>query len=213
MNTFKRIVFSGLIFFTACSNPVSTPLKDSVSAKDSVKRMMQEDLPPASDIKQFNWFYSAFAHAATTGDDSLFNVVIHPKHGLWIIHSEGAMPEFTKVMKVSEYKNGMGKGLLPFDRNAMMNVPKEEALPKVDCNSKNFYDKQGCFTQMQNSFAQEKIWLYAGLDAGKDKEISELASTITRTVVNTENQYRFYFSFIDGSWYLTFIDVRKPCEV
>lgn len=213
MNMNKQIGILGLLFIAACNNP-TTPVsqKDSVSERDSVKRMMQENLPPSSDIKQFNWFYSAFAQAATTGDDSLFNVVIHPSHGLWIIHSEGAMPNFTRVMKIADYKNAIGKGLLPFDRNAMMNVPKEESLPKVDCNSKSFYDKTGCFTQMQNSFAQEKIWLNAGLGADKDKEISELASTIMRTVVNTENHYKFYFSYINGSWYLTFIDVRTPCD-
>ncbi|HET6989872.1 MAG TPA: hypothetical protein VFJ43_01055 [Bacteroidia bacterium] len=209
----KILVISGMVFISACSNPSaeSTP-KDSLSGKDSIKKAMQENLPPSSDIRQFNWFYSAFAQAATSGNDSLFNVVIHPKHGLWIIHSEGAVPNFTKVMRIRDYKNMQGKGLLPFDRDAMMTAPKEEALPVIDCNSKNFYNKTGCFTQMQNSFAQEKIWLNAGLDADRDKEIAQLASTIMRTVINTENHYKFYFSLIDGTWYLTFIDIRTPCD-
>jgi hypothetical protein len=202
-----------MLIISACNTAEnnSSNTRDSLSRRDSLKKALQEDLPPASDIKQFNWFYSAFAHAAITGNDSLFNVVIHPKHGLWIIHSEGAMPQFTKVLKISEYKNALGKSIIPFDKNAMMNVPKEEDLPKIDCNSKNFYSKSGCFTSMQNVFEAEKIWKHAGLTADVDKEVGQLASTITRTVINTDN-FIFYFSLIDGSWYLTFIDVRKPCS-
>ena len=205
-------IFTGLFFLAACSETGNTPVAgDSTSKKDSIKKEMQEDLPPPSDIHQFNWFYSAFAHAATSGNDTLFDVVIHPEHGLWIIHSEGAVPQFTHVNHILEYKKTDGKSILPFERDAMMNVPKEEDLPVVNCDSKNFYSKSGCFTSMENKFAEQKIWKYAGLPADKDKEIEELASTITRTVINTEN-YRFYFSLINGSWYLTFMDIRRPCE-
>lgn len=209
----NKILFFIILLFSACSDSQNNVgSADTLSEKDSLKRAMQEDLPPSSDIKQFNWFYSAFAQAAVTGNDTLFNVVIHPKHGLWIIHSEGAMPNFTKVMKIRDYKNVQGKSLLPFERDAMMSVPKEEPLPLIDCDSKNFYNKTGCFTQLQNSFAVDKIWLNAGLDADKDKEINQLASTIMRTVINTHNYYKFYFSLIEGTWYLTFIDVRTPCD-
>src|ERR1035437_5604675 len=109
----NKILFFFLLIISACNNSSTNPAskKDSISGKDSLKKAMQEDLPPASDIKQFNWFYSAFAQAAITGNDSMFNVVIHPKHGLWIIHSEGAMPQFTKVMKIQDFKNAIGKGL------------------------------------------------------------------------------------------------------
>ncbi len=209
----NKIILVALLIFSACTNSSTNSVvnKDSMSPRDSLKRALQEDLPPSSDIKQFNWFYGAFAQAAVSGNDSLFNVVIHPKHGLWIIHSSGAMPQFTKVMRIQNYKDEMGKGLLPFDRDAMMVAPKEEELPKIDCDSKNFYSKSGCFSQLLNAFAQDKIWKNAALSADKDKEIEELASTIMRTVVNTAN-YKYYFSLIDGSWYLTFIDVREPCS-
>jgi hypothetical protein len=207
------LFFSMTVFLFSCSETGNkTTITDSVSKKDSVKKALQEDLPPPSDIKQFNWFYSAFANTAAKGNDTLFDVVIHPKYGLWIIHSEGAVPQFTHVDHINEYKAVNGKSLLPFDRDAMINVPKEEALPVVDCNAKNSWSKAGCFTTMENKFAEQKIWKYAGLTPEKDKEIEELAATITRTVINTENNYRFYFSLINGTWYLTFMDVRRPCE-
>lgn len=206
-------VFIALFLFAGCgSEENKTPgEKDSLSKKDSIKKAMQEDLPPPSEIKQFNWFYSAFAHAATTGNDTLFNVVIHPKYGLWIIHSAGAVPNFTHVNNILEFRKPDGKSILPFERSAMMSVPKEEALPVLVCDDDKSYNKNGCFTSLQNTFAEKKIWKYAGLSADKDKEIEESAKTITRTVINTEN-YRYYFSLINGSWYLTFLDIMEPCE-
>ena len=188
-----------------------TIAKDTLSEKDAIKKTLQEDLPPPTDIKQFNWFYSAFAYAAIAGNDTLFDVVIHPMYGLWIIHSEGAVPNFTHVTHIMEYKKANGKSLLPFDRDPMISVPKEGTLPVVDCESKNLYNKKGCFTSLQNSFKEQKIWKNAGLSADKDRAIEASAVTITRTVINTEN-YRFYFSLIDGSWYLTFMDIMRPCE-
>jgi hypothetical protein len=202
-----------LFFLVSCAgdDPGNAPLKESLSTRDSLKRILTENLPPPTDIKEFNWMYSGFMDAATDGGDSKFNVFIHPKHGLWIIHSDGATPKFTHVMKINEYLDAKGLEIIPMNRQAMMCAPKDEALPVVDCNSKDFYNKPGCYTQQQNIFAQEKIWQYAGLNADQDKEVAQLASTITRTVINTET-YRFYFSLIDGAWYLTFIDIRKPCE-
>ena len=190
-------IFSTLLFLAACSNENSgnAPLKDSLSSKDSLKRALTENLPPPTDIKEFNWMYSGFMDAATGGGDTKFNVFIHPKHGLWIIHSDGAMPIFTHVMKINEYLDAKGLEIIPMTRTSMMSTPKDDALPVVDCDSKDFYNKPGCYTTQQNVFAQEKIWKYAGLNADQDKEVTQLASTITRTVINTET-YRFYFSLI-----------------
>jgi hypothetical protein len=209
-----NFLFISIVLFliTGCDNETNKPgANDSLTKKEAIKKAFQEDLPPPSDIKQFNWFYSAFAHAATTGNDTMFDVVIHPELGLWIIHSAGAVPNFTRVTHISEFKMPDGKSLLPFDRDAMFRVPKEEALPVLDCDDNGPYNKKGCFTSLQNSFAEQKIWKYAGLPAEKDREIEASAATITRTVINTEN-YRFYFSLINGSWYLTFMDIMTPCE-
>jgi hypothetical protein len=207
------IFFAGLFFLASCTgdNSGNAPLKDSLSSKDSLKKILMDNLPSPTDIKQFNWMYSGFMDAATGGGDIKFNVFIHPKYGLWIIHSEGATPRFTHVTKINEYLDPKGLEIIPMDRLSMMSAPKDETLPVVDCDSKDFYNKPGCYTQQQNLFAQEKIWKYAGLNADEDKQVAQLASTITRTVINTET-YRFYFSLIDGAWYLTFIDIRKPCQ-
>jgi len=209
---FTLIAFS-LFIISGCGDASTNEAreKDSISKREAVKKALQEDLPPASDIKQFNWFYSAFAHAATTANDTIFDVVIHREYGLWIIHSAGAVPNFTHINHILEFKLPDGENLLPFKRDAMMNVPKEETLPVLICDDDKVYDKEGCFTSLQNTFAEQKIWKYAGLSAENDKEIEKSAKTITRTVINTQN-YRFYFSLINGSWYLTFMDIMTPCE-
>jgi hypothetical protein len=216
-----RALFIGIaisaLFISGCDTAVNNKAKENdtipkqISEKDAIKKTLQEDLPPSTDIKQFNWFYSAFAYTAIAGNDTLFDVVIHPMYGLWIIHSEGAVPNFTHVNHITEYKTANGKSILPFDRDAMISVPKEGTLPVVDCESKDLYNKKGCFTSLQNTFNEQKIWKHAGLSADKDRAIEASAVTITRTVINTEN-YRFYFSLIDGSWYLTFLDIMRPCE-
>jgi hypothetical protein len=202
-----------LLFFAACSGDEKSngTVGDSLSKKDSLKRALQENLPPPTDIKQFNWIYSAFVRAAADGNDSAFNVFIHPKKGLWVIHTDGALPVFTHITKISEYTNIKGRGLLPIVFWDINKEPKDESLPTVDCDKKGFYSKEGCFSTQENKFLEEKIWTYAGLSADQDKEVMQLATTITRTVVNTAN-FKYYFSLIDGSWYLTFIDIRRPCE-
>lgn len=201
-----------LLAFAACSEKTNEPgaQNDTLSAKDSLKKAISEDLPPPTDIHQFNWMYSAFIHKGIAADDTAFDRFVHPGHGLWIIHTEGAIPEFVHVNHIGDFKNAAGKRILPLPQELMQAEPQEDALPLVNCDAVNGYDKTGCFTTQQNVFAEEKIWLHAGLDAQQDKEVSQLAQTISRTVVHTAG-YRFYFSLIDGSWYLTFIDIRKPC--
>jgi hypothetical protein len=209
----KLYLLSFISLACACGNGnnENETAKDSMSARDSMKKSMAEDLPPPTDLAQFNWIYSAFVHAATTGDDSLFDKFIHPQHRLWIVYSNGAMPSFIRVKKIGEFKKPNGKRILPIEKDQMICELKEEALPAVDCDKPGFYEKQGCFTTLENKFREEKIWSYAGLTNENDKLVAESAATISRAVVNTAN-YKYYFSLINGSWYLTFIDIRQPCS-
>ena len=89
---------------------------------------------------------------------------------------------------------------------------KEEELPKINCDSKTFWTKDGCFSQQTNTFKDEKIWTYCGLSKEDEAKVEETAKTISYTVINTAMNARYYFSQIDGKWYLTFVDLRRPCE-
>ena len=131
---------------------------------------------------------------------SNINQFIHPKNGLRLIQSSGAMPNMTNTSAVD--KN------FPVDFSAV----KEEEVPKVNCDSKTFWTKDGCFSQQSNIFKDEKIWTYCGLSKEDEAKVEETAKTISYTVINTAMNARYYFSLIDGKWYLTFVDLRRPCE-
>ena len=128
------------------------------------------------------------------------NQYIHPKTGLWLIHSSGAMPKMENTSQVD--KN------FPIDFSSC----KMEALPGVNCESKSFWTKEGCYLQEMNSFKSEKIWTYCGLGKGDEAKVEEAAQGISVTVINTALSARYYFSLIDGKWYLSFVDLRRPCE-
>ncbi|MGL4596057.1 MAG: hypothetical protein ACRCYO_00930 [Bacteroidia bacterium] len=207
---FSALVFSAFFFVACSSEPAEKIASDSTIADTSLaKKSIIEDLKPSTDIKQFNWMYSAFVGAASGEKDELFNAFIHPTHGLWIIHSDGAMPQMKNIKKIEELKKE--KSFYPIKRDDMICTPSDEPLPEINCDAKKFWSKLGCFTQLSNAFKTQKIWEYAGLTDAQSKAAVASAETISRTLINTEN-YRFYFSLIDGSWYLTFIDVRKPCN-
>ena len=86
---------------------------------------------------------------------SNINQYIHPQNGLRLIQSSGAMPNMTSTSQVD--KN------FPVDFSAV----KEEELPKVNCDSKTFWTKDGCFSQfflcMQFTLPPQKEFQKHGL--------------------------------------------------
>lgn len=200
------------LLFGACNSDTNGQDEnaDSISAKDSLKKKITEDLPPSTDIKQFEWIYSSFA-AASTYSTKDFNIFIHPEHGLWIIRTNGALPQMMNVKNSAVVKGVDGDSLIPFNREKMIATPVADALPEIDCDSKTFWSKNGCFTSETNTFKEDKIWQFAGLNDNDAKKVEELSDQITRVVINTEMNMRFYFADINGTWYLLFLDMRVPC--
>lgn len=185
--------------------------QDTLSAKDSLKKQLAEDLPPSSDPAQFEWIYSTFVASAVT-DAQRFNVFINKEHGLWIISSNGATPQMVNVKDIAGMKNSKGDSLVPMDRVKMVCTPKSSGWPEKNCDMPSGWSMTGCYTTEQNKLRESKIWEYAGLNDSDNKKVTELAAGITRAVVNTEMNMTFYFTEIDGTWYLTFLDMRRPCE-
>ena len=212
-----KIVFPVLLSLSlliiSCGDDASdnSDANDSLSSKDSMKKTISEDLPTTVDITQFEWIYSTFA-ASAISDAPRFNVFIHKDHGLWIIRSNGAMPEMINVKSILGVMTSNGDSLVPMNREKMASTPSEDPMPIVDCDSKTHWSQDGCFTSETNTFLKDKIWDYAGLNESDEKKVQELGSGITRVVINTEMNMRFYFSEINGTWYLTFLDMRVPCE-
>jgi hypothetical protein len=138
------------------------------------------------------------------------NSFIHPEMGMYIIESNGALPSFSLVKDIASYKRiSDGKSFFNIDMEKVGTEPLVEALPLVIC-EENIYNKQGCYTQKVNKLKDAGIWDLSEIKE-EDKNTMELLSeTIQYTVVNTAN-YTYYFSQINGNWYVTFIDIRIPC--
>lgn len=209
----KHLFFALLFaFLVSCGNNQPAPSGDnnpaSASAKDSMKDALA-DLDPPSDKKQFEWTYSLFCKGMST--DSIFQKFIDPANGVYMIESDGAMPQMTNVKDINTFKTLQGKAFCTIPLDDMICELKEEELPKPDCDSKTFYNKTGCFTREENIFKEEKIWQYCHLTPDEEKKVSRMAAGITRVVVNTKN-YRYYFSLVNGSWFISFVDLRRPCQ-
>ncbi|TND09037.1 MAG: hypothetical protein FD123_1440 [Bacteroidetes bacterium] len=204
-------VLPALLFLFACGNadkPAETADTGKHTTKDSMKDALA-DMPPPSEAKQFEWFYSLFVKGMMT--DSIFQKFIHPENGVYMIESNGAMPQMKNVTDISDFTTAQGKPFFTISRDDLICELKDEELPKVDCDSKDFYSKSGCFTREENTFKEEKTWQYCHLTPDEEKKVTKMAAGITRVVINTKN-YRYYFSLINGSWYISFIDMRKPCQ-
>lgn len=209
----KQIAFAflAITLLSACgSDENGAQSTDSMSAKDSVKKELTESLPPDEDFKQFEWIYSSFVAAVTYNVKST-DVFIDKEEGLWVITTNGAMPQMVHVKTVAGLLNYKNDSLIPIDRNSMVCALENGEIPEPDCDRPSFWAKDGCFTTEHNTFKESKIWEYAALSDADAKDAEELASKIGRVVINTSQNMRMYFMLKNGGWYLVFLDLRMPC--
>jgi len=193
----KYIFFLFTLFISSCGNPEKIETDNSASqAADSVQPSSAtldtiKQLPPRDFITTCAGIYSRN-----------LGLYIHNVHGFWYIKSDGAMPTMMRLRDMP---------MLTKQENLKFSKVKADELPKVDCNSKTFWTKTGCFAKEENTFMDEKIWTYCGLTKEEETSVESLAKTIKWTVINTR-EGRYYFSLIDGNWFLTFVDLRTPCS-
>lgn len=187
----RKIFFLPILFFTSC---------EFVGVKENMPPSQPADTTRVVLKKTEN---NDFISILKEINISNINEYIHPKNGLRIINSSGAMPNMTNTSQVD--KN------FPVDFSTV----KNEELPKINCDSTpstRGWTMDGCFAQEINNFQNEKIWTFCGLSKEDEVKVAELAKTISWTVINTSLNARYYFSKIDGKWYLAFVDLRRPCE-
>lgn len=207
------ILISIVLALVACSeatqnNNNTQEQQDTVA--NTADTLITDVAKKQADIISFLQLYQQLITALETKNVAAFNQFIYKDYGLYIIESSGAMPEVSKVYEIENYKSSATKQgffSLPFDSLSLM--PIKEKLPKVVCES-NIYNKQGCFQENINPLKDSEIWHYANLNEKEVQAIQFISKTIKITVVNTYN-YTFYFSQINGSWQLSFIDLRIPC--
>jgi len=208
----KNLFFLLIIICIACNNAgESTPPVSDTTAAPPDGTAMHNDTLDETGFDRFMIYYSQLIASVENNDVLSFNAFIHPELGLCIIEQNGAMPQMRNGKDISRYRTNAGKTLFEMDKATLICELKEEELPKVDCDKPGLWSKAGCYTEAVNYFKDDKIWEYCDLQQ-KEKDIAaKSAATITRTVINTKG-YRFYFSEIEGKWYLTFLDLRIPCS-
>ncbi len=181
---------------------------DSTTVKVDSTALENAKLMP--DTNTFLHFYRQLVTAIETKNAAAFNQLFYKDYGLYIIESSGAMPEVNKVYEIENYQTSATKqGFFELTFDSLSLMPIKEKLPKIVCES-NSYNKQGCFQENINPLEDSEIWHYANLNEKEVQAIQFISKTIKITVVNTYN-YTFYFSQINGSWQLSFIDLRIPC--
>jgi hypothetical protein len=172
----------------------------------------QSETAVAVNMDGFKETYKEFFYSIIDGKPETFNKFIHPDLGLYVIDAGGAIPSVTNVKDISTYVRPDNKSFFEFDRSKVGYELINEDLPVVNCdNGPDFYSKQGAFTQGVNNLKNEKPWSSTKMDSEEAEKIKTAAETVMITVINTSN-YRYYFSKMGDNWYITFIDVRKPCN-
>ncbi len=160
----------------------------------------------------FREVYTDFFTAVKDINEKRFNEYIHPEIGLFIIQQDGAMPNLTHVTDIAKFKRSYDKKyFFAFNTDFIGVEILEQELPIINCEEFNGYNKQGCFAQQVNKLAATKFWEFVDTTPEIKSKCESAANTIKWTVINTAN-YGYYFSQIDGKWYITFIDMRQPCS-
>lgn len=204
-----RAILIAIIAFTVISCKQG---KDSAAGSaDSTQVVAKADTAKIS-MEDFKETYKDFFYSIIDGRAETFNKYIHPDLGLYIIDSKGALPMVVNVKDISKFVRSDSKSFFEFDRAKVGYELIEEELPKVNCDQgPDFYSKQGAFTQAVNTLSKDAPWQNTDLSSEEKQRLASAAETVMITVINTSN-YRYYFSKMGDKWYVTFIDVRRPCN-
>lgn len=192
------------IFLFSC-----TPEKQEKAIATAEKTVAKETLKAPVDYSDIKVVYATANKALRDTDAMLFNQLI-ATDGLFVYTSGGAMPALTKVNDIENLKVN---DLNIFEKiNSKLSVTfREEALPEKDCDSKNFYTKQGSYGSEANDVKVQEIWKYTNADKILQEEAKKAADKVSYTIINTEFGI-FYFGKVNGQWKLFFLDLRKPCN-
>ena len=216
----KQVYFLFIICFLSCQT--SSDSENKGEAGQGMKTDIVSEISPDHDEKgsgrqhypydAFKDFYRDLFISMMDAKESEFNTFLHPKQGLYVIDSKGALPSIMNVSDISTYQRmADNKSIFSVDEETLGYEMLEEELPRVNCDTVGFYSKRGSYTSNTNEIIDSEIWKHANLSKEDQERFATYAETISKTCVNTGN-YTYYFSFIDGNWYLTVIDLRRPCE-
>ncbi|MBE7442411.1 MAG: hypothetical protein KF732_03695 [Flavobacteriales bacterium] len=199
-----------LLAFTCNTTDENQPTDEQLAEETTDEVVVEEIKKLSSEDADFLVFYQSFVSAVESKNAENVNVFIDEVFGVYFIESNGAMPNFKRVNDVAKFKSIRDEQFFSLNFNQLNQQPVFEELPKIICDATP-YDKQGCFAQKINPFANDEFWYYTDLNEKEKQAISVFAEKIDFTVVNT-TVGKFYFTKNGDSWKIGFIDLRVPCE-
>lgn len=190
------------LFLLACGiNPVEETKQQEIeeskelAVQKEVKYTSVIEINEESTPKEEQGFVATTARIAKNEHNC--SLTISDNYGVYVISQPGAMPKVEHVYQL-DVKSFSGRVVF-------------EELPQFSCESHQ-YNKRGCFAQEINPLHESQLWNYTGMNEKEKQAVNAQAETIKYTVVDTENNIKYYFSEIEDNWYLTFVDFRTPCE-
>lgn len=199
-----------LLAFTCNTTDENQPTDEQLAEETTDEVVVEEIKKLSSEDADFLVFYQSFVSAVESKNAENVNVFIDEVFGVYFIESNGAMPNFKRVNDVAKFKSIRDEQFFSLNFNQLNQQPVFEELPKIICDATP-YDKQGCFAQKINPFANDEFWYYTDLNEKEKQAISVFAEKIDFTIVNTTIG-KFYFTKKGDSWKIGFIDLRVPCE-
>ena len=196
------------IFLISCFGTSDQNEKANFKAMDPAA--LADSIDFSWPMKDFSDRFTSMINTFGSQDMHELDKYISPEFGLLIIESEsGAMPHFhIQKQDDAEYRQHIEHicNTISFDGKLL-----DEPLPRIDCESKYFYTKTGSFVQDTNVLAASDIWKYGNLLPDDEQFAEYVINSVSRTVIITSG-YTYYFSFYQKKWYLTIIDIRRPCQ-
>jgi len=195
-----------LLFVTACNNSG----KKVEAHQDSTQRV---EMNNPEEIQQISEVITRFARAYLSEDNGKINALIHPEHGIAVIHRPGAADTYTIIDSI-DFKNPMPHyyAYPVFVNNQVLTF---ESLPSYDCGTMK-WDKIGFFCDTTATTVNRPLEAIAKFleefedtkfDAAEKKEIAALEDGAYRVILAQENDHLiFHVKKFDKGWYVTILD-------
>ena len=199
-----------LLAFTCNTSDENQPTDEQLAEETTTQVVVEETKNLSSQDAEFLAFYQLFVSAVGSKNAANVNAFIDEVFGVYFIESNGAIPNFKRVNDVAKFKSVRDELFFSLNFKDLNQTPVFEELPKIICDTTP-YDKQGCYAQKINPFANDEFWYYTDVNEKEKQAISVFAEKIDFTVINT-TVGKFYFTKNGDSWKIGFIDLRIPCE-